>query len=682
MIFGTENIIFILVFIAALSFFAVNVNKLIEYLKLAKPDNRFDSVYQRIIQTLVVAIGQTKILRDKKAGPIHAGIFWGFLILLFSAANSVFTGFGVNHLFNYLGPVFTIITILTDIFCVLIIISVIWALFRRYVQKIKRLQVEHEKIEAAAILMTIFFIVTFLLLENASLIVLNGDADWAFRPVAAIISNFIPYSSAETLHSVSFWVHILFILGFMNYLPFSKHLHVLTSVPNVFLSNIGPVNKLSNINFEDESITQYGVKDVEDFRWKTLLDGYTCTHCGRCTSVCPANLTGKVLDPRGVIVQIRERTMDKMPILNNIKQKGNYSVTNEDQEILDKKFIGDYQSFDALWQCTTCGACMQECPVNIEHVPAIIEMRRSMVLMDAEFPELLMGAFGNIETNATPWAFSPSERADWADGLDINMAADVQEFDILFWVGCAGSFDDRAKQVSVAFSKLMKKAGINFAILGTEEQCNGDVARRGGNEYLADMMIKANIETLTQYKFKQIVATCPHCFNTLKNEYPTFGANYEVIHHTQFIMQLIKEGKLTLKDNKDYLDGLAYHDSCYLGRYNNIYNEPRQTLMTVPGLNIREVERSKDKGLCCGAGGAQMFMEETEGKRVNIERTEELLSTGAKTIAVNCPFCMTMISDGVKAKEAEEVKVKDISEIILESVEGQKKNIDEFKNVA
>ncbi|PKL84675.1 MAG: Fe-S oxidoreductase [Ignavibacteriae bacterium HGW-Ignavibacteriae-1] len=662
--FGLKNIIFIVILIAAFVYFTKNVLTLISYLKLAKPDNRFGNIAERITQTLIVAFAQTKILRDKKAGPIHAGIFWGFLILLFSALNSIFTGFGINQIFNYLGPVYTLITLLTDIFCVAIIFAVIMALYRRYISKVKRLQVEAEKVEAAMILLTIFLIVTFLLIENATLIAMNGDASWAFRPFAAMLAPVFG-SSAYVVHEIAFWGHIILILAFMNYLPFSKHLHVLTSVPNVYFSNLGPTNKLETIDFEDESNEQFGVSDVEDFKWKTLLDGYTCTHCGRCTSVCPANITGKVLDPREVVIQIRERTMDKMPILAKEDQS---QITEAEQAKLDKKFIGEYQNIEALWQCTTCGACMQECPVNIEHVPAIVEMRRSLVMMDAEFPDLLQTTFGNMENNGSPWAFSQAERADWAEGKNIDTAAEKQEFDILFWVGCAGSFDDRAKKVTVAFSELMQKAGVNFAILGTEEQCNGDVARRTGNEYLADMMVKANIETLNQYNFKKIVATCPHCFNTFKNEYPLFGAKYEVIHHTQFIMDLIRDGKLSLKDSATDIESLTYHDSCYMGRYNDVYDEPRNSLLSVPGLNIKETARNKDKGLCCGAGGGQMFLEETEGKRVNIERTEELLETGAKTIAVNCPFCMTMISDGVKAKDAEDVKVKDVSEIILESL--------------
>jgi Fe-S oxidoreductase/nitrate reductase gamma subunit len=665
--FGIKNILFIIVFIAAFLFFAKNVLKLISYLKLAKPDNRFGNIPQRISQTLIIAIGQSKILRDKKAGPIHAGIFWGFLILLFSAVNSIVAGlFGIYDFFSFLGPIYSIITILTDLFCLTIIVAVVWALYRRYIVKVKRLQVEAEKVEAAFILLMILTIVTSLLFENATA-TLMYEAGWSVRPISSLIGTMIPLGAVSVIHNLGFWIHILLIFAFMNYLPFSKHLHVLSSVPNVYLSNIGPVNKLDTINFEDESIEKYGVQDVEDFKWKTLLDGYTCTHCGRCSSVCPANITGKVLDPRQIIIEIRERTMDKMPIL--AKMQNGETVTEDEQKILDKKFIGEYQNIEALWQCTTCGACMQECPVNIEHVPAIVDMRRSLVMMESEFPTLLQNTFGNLETNATPWAFSPAERADWAEGAGIKIAAEEPEFDILFWVGCAGSFDDRAKKVSLAFSKLMQIAGVNFAILGTEEQCNGDVARRTGNEYLADMMVKANIETLNQYKFKKIVATCPHCFNTFKNEYPMFGANYEVIHHSQFIMQLIKEGKLSPSTHNDAINEFTYHDSCYIGRYNNIYDEPRNTLLSVPGLHIKEVNRSKDKGLCCGAGGGQMFLEEDKGKRVNIERTEELLETGAKTIAVNCPFCMTMITDGVKAKEHEDVKVKDISEVILESIQ-------------
>lgn len=667
--FGLKNVIFAVIFIAAFAFLIKNSLRLISYLKVGQPENRTDRISERIKKMFVVAIAQSKILRETSGGLVHVGIFWGFLVLLFSVINSIAAGFGIPHVLNFLGPVFSIITIATDIFCITIVVAVIWALWRRYIQKVERLQVEHEKIEAAFILGMIFTIVTSLTFENASAQAMGTDASNAVRPIASAIAPFISMGFAPLLHEICFWIHIILIFAFMNYLPYSKHLHVMTSVPNVFLSNLGPVNKLEKIDFEQEGVEKFGVLDIEDLKWKNLLDGYTCTHCGRCTSVCPANTTGKILDPRQIIVEIRERTMEKAPIMLKIKENPEYVPNEEEQKILDKKFIGEYESAEALWQCTTCGACMQECPVTIEHVPAIIGMRRSLVMMESEFPAELQPTFANLENNAVPWAFSGSERAEWTEGTGVQKAADKPDFDVLFWVGCAGSFDDRAKKISVAFSKLMQAANINFAILGEEEMCNGDIARRAGHEYLADMLIKSNIETLNRYNVKKIVTICPHCFNTMKNEYPDFGGKFEVIHHTEFLNDLIAKGMLKLKKGAAETLNIAYHDSCYLGRYNEIYDAPRTVLNSIPGVSITEPKRHGDKGFCCGAGGAQMFMEETVGKRVNIERTEELLSTGCKTIALNCPFCMTMVTDGVKAKDLEDVSVKDISEILLDNIE-------------
>lgn len=677
--FGIKNIAFLVIFIIAALFFAKNVSRLISWLKLGKEDNRFDNIGARIKQTLIVAIAQKKILRDKKAGPIHAGIFWGFLILLFSAANSVLTGFGIINIFNYLGPIYSFITILTDVFIALIILAVSGAIYRRYVLKIERLPKDKdEKIEAFAILLTIFFIVTSLLFENAAMIAMGMHPSWAVNPLASSLSTIISPSIAPIIYNVGWWLHIILILAFMNFLPYSKHLHVLTSVLNVFFSNLGPTNKLEDIDFEDETAEKFGVVDIDDLSWKTIMDGYTCTHCGRCTSVCPANQTGKLLDPREIIVQIRNRTEDVAPIM--IKQKEatsagtEYQPTEKEQAILDKKLVGDYVKPEALWQCTTCSACMEECPVNIEHVPAIVGMRRSLVMMEADFPQELGGAFNNIENNAAPWAFPQEERADWAEGMDVQEAANKPEFDILFWVGCSGSFDDRSKKITQSFATLMNTAGINFAILGKEESCTGDPARRGGNEYLADSFVKMNIETMGAYNVKKIVTTCPHCFNTLKNEYPEQGGNYEVIHHSEYLEKLIEDGKLPFNHDIKKELSVVMHDSCYLGRLNSNYDSPRNTIKSIPGLTVLEPERNKDKGFCCGAGGARMFMEETEGKHINIERTEELLSTGAKTIALNCPFCMTMINDGVGSTGAENIQVKDISEILLEHIEANHKD--------
>ncbi len=670
-----QNYVFIVVLVAALALFTRSAVRLISYLRVAKPTNRLDNLGQRILTTLTVGFGQTKILRDPTAGPIHAAIFWGFLVLLFSAAEMVLEGLHDGWSFSVLGPLYMVITALTDVFCILIIVGTIMSIWRRYVSKVARLQVQGEQVEAGLILLTIFCIVSALFVQNGLRSHVTGyDFDWAFRPLSWPAGNVLHAAlgggSVIAFHA-AWWTHAVLILAFLNYLPYSKHLHVLTSIPNVFLGPIRPSNTLEPINFEEEGAEKFGVVDVEDFTWKTLLDGYTCTHCGRCTSVCPANQTGKVLDPRAVIVGIHERTMDKAPLILK-KQKGE-ELTHAEQVVWDKKLIGDYVNPDALWACTTCGACMQECPVNIEHVPAIVGMRRSMVMMESQFNEesaLLPDIYGNLETNAVPWGgFAQSDRANWAEGMGIQTAAEDATMDVLFWVGCAGSYDERAKKITRAFAELMQMAGVNFRILGTEEHCTGDVARRTGNEFLADMLTKTNIESFQRYNVTKIVTTCPHCFNTLRNEYPQYGFTAQVLHHTVFIAELINTGRLKLDRTKADLATITYHDSCYLGRYNNEYEAPRTILDSIPGLEIFEVEKSEDRGLCCGAGGGRMFMEETVGDRVNIVRTQQLLDTNASTIAVNCPFCTTMITDGVKAADkTNAVLVKDVAEVFREHI--------------
>ena len=671
-----ENIVFVIVLATASIVFARRARLLISYLRVGRRDNRMTDIAGRIAQTLVVGFGQSKILRDRVAGPIHAAIFWGFLILLASAAEMILEGLQHGWSLNFLGPIYGALTALTDVFCVFVMAGTVLALWRRYISKIRRLDVSGEKVEAGLILLAIFVIVSALFTQNAARVYATGaDFSNAFRPLSAPVGAALFGSASPEAVNVIFrmawWTHALLILGFLNYLPYSKHLHVLTSIPNVFFSPVGPVNQLDKIDFEAEGVESFGVVDIEDLSWKSLLDGYTCTHCGRCTSVCPANTTGKVLDPRGIIMSIRDRTMDKAPLV--LKKTRGEELTAEEQAVWDRKLIGDYVLPDALWACTTCGACMQECPVNIEHVPAIVGMRRSMVMMESSFNEeaaFLPGVYGNMETNAVPWGgFAQADRANWAEGTGVKTAAEDAEMDVLFWVGCAGSYDERAKKITRAFAELMQIAGVKFRILGTEENCNGDVARRTGNEYLADALTKTNIETFRRYNVKKIVTTCPHCFNTLANDYRSYGYSAEVMHHTQFIRDLIADGRLQLDGATGASsEAIAYHDSCYLGRYNGEYEAPRAAL-TSAGSAPREPERTGDRGFCCGAGGGRMFMEEKVGDRVNIVRTRELLATGAKTIAVNCPFCTTMITDGVKAAErSDDVAVKDVSEIVRERV--------------
>lgn len=669
--FGYKNLAFILIFLASISFLYFNLIRIYHIIKLGKKEERKTTIWQDTIRMLKIAIGQTKIFRDDNAGWLHAAIFWGFLVFLFSAAESVFQGFYPGFSWNFLGYFYSLLSLLTDVIALFIIAAIIYALYRRFIIKVPRLQGDgNEKLDAILVLGFIFVITTSLLIQNASHIVVFGKEEYAIKPVSEFISSIISFGFAPTLYDYSWWVHILAIFVFMNYLPYSKHFHVYTSIPTVYVGSDNIPNKLSKIDFEDESNEKYGATEFTDLSWRTIMDGYSCTHCGRCTSVCPANLTGKVLDPREVIVQTRNRADELGKIL--IRQNGNdplidpAKLTESELSIESKKFIGDYENPEALWQCTTCGACMMECPITIEHVPAIIEMRRGLVMMESEFPNLLQTTFANLENSGNPWGFSPADRANWTEGLNVKTAAEVDDFEYLFWVGCAGSFDEKGIKVSKVLSHLLNEAEIKFAILGTEEQCNGDPARRAGNEYLADMLIKMNVETLTNYKVKKVITTCPHCFNTLKNEYPDFGLNLEVIHHTDFLNDLVNQGKLKLMKNTN--EKVTYHDSCYLGRYNQIYESPRNILQTISNGNFVETQRNKDSGLCCGAGGAQMFLEETQGKRVNIERTEELLSTGSDKIVLNCPFCSIMISDGVKAKDSN-AEVMDIAEIIYQNLD-------------
>ena len=659
-----KNIIFILVFIAVTVFFVYSCGNLIRYMLVAKKkDDRFDKPWQRIKRVITIVFGQSKLLREPLAGGIHFFIFWGFVLFLFVVIETIIQGFFSSFTWEFLGPLYTVITSVSDIFGILVIASVLFALFRRFIIKVPRLQLDvKSEIDAAVVLVLILFIVLSMFGQNAASIALNNFQyhNFELRPVSFALSSFF---SSQDIASFAFelfwWSHILLIFGFLNFLPYSKHLHVLTAAPNVFFANLDDVrNTLKPLDLEDEDVEYFGAADIDQLSWKQILDGYSCTECGRCDAVCPANIVGKSLSPRNILVNIRKRTKDKAPLLAD-------GITEGEQ--FEKTLVHDYIEDKALWQCTTCMACVEECPVMIEHVDSIVDMRRNLVLTESEFPASLNNVFKSLETNFTPWVFNAADRANWAEGLDIKTLAEDNNGEILFWVGCAGSFDDRYKKVSVAFAKLMQKANIDFRILGIEEKCNGDTARRLGNEYLAQMLITENIETLNNYGVKKIVTSCPHCMHSLKNEYKQFGGNFEVMHHTELIEEMISDGKIQLKE-KGSKEKLTYHDSCYLGRYNNIYDSPRKSLNYLDGFDYVEMERNKSKGLCCGAGGGRMFLEDEEGGKINIERTKEALETGADKIASACPFCMTMLTDGVKHFEkSDEVEVKDIAELVLEN---------------
>lgn len=660
-----KNLLFIPVFLAAIGFFFYNLRRILSYVKLGLPENRFDNPGERIKNVLKIGLAQSKILREPVAGFIHVSIFWGFLLFLSAIIEAIIQGFYSGFSLHFLGPLFSLITLTQDFFGLFVILAVLWALYRRFVQKVKRLDIEGHKFDAAFILCMIMGVVISMFGQNAAQIINENMqlGEWEVRPVSLWLAGIFAGegSSAPTYYEIFWWMHILIVFTFLNFLPYSKHFHVVTSLPNVYFKKIGSQKyALKKLNLEDENLTQYGAADIEHLNWKQLLDGFSCTECGRCTAACPAATTGKQLSPREIIVNIRKRTEDKAPLM--------IAKTSEDNEEMQKTLVHNYIKDEELWACTTCMACVYECPVTIEHVDSIVDMRRNLVLNESNFPNELNVVFKNLETNGTPWAFNAQDRANWAEGLNIKTMAEDANTEYLFWVGCSGSFDARYQKVSKAFAALMQKANVDFRILGVEEQCNGDTARRLGNEYLAQMMMQANVETLNGYGVKKIVTGCPHCFNSLKNEYPQFGGNFEVLHHTELISQLLNEGKLKLKDESAKTK-ITYHDSCYLGRYNGVYDSPRDPLKKINGAELIEMERIKDKGFCCGAGGGRMFLEEVEGTRINVNRAEEAVKTNADTVASACPFCMTMMTDGIKTLEkAEQVQVKDIAEIVLENI--------------
>ena len=507
-------------------------------------------------------------------------------------------------------------------------------------------------------------------------------------PVSAWLAGLIGNKSPESMHTlyeVCWWTHILSIFVFANVLPYSKHFHVFMSVPNVFLSRLEPLGKLTNMDNvtrevrlmmnpdtafaaapSDAPVERFGVKDAEDVVWKTYFDSLSCTECGRCTSVCPANITGKKLSPRKVMMDLRARMKEKGPLMT--RNGKDYSD--------NKSLLRDYITEEELWACTTCNACATECPININHPSLIVDMRRYLVMEEASAPGELKAVFSNIENNGAPWQYSAEDRMLWAKDLNFSVplmsdyAARGATPEYLFWVGCAGAFDDRYKKVVRAFAKILNHLKINYAVLGSEETCTGDPARRAGNEMLFQMQALQLIEVLKSYGVKKIITTCPHCFNIFKNEYPDLGGNYEVINYLQFLNMYAAEGKLSI--NAGSLKGkkVTYHDPCYLGRANEIYDEPRALLTRLTG-GFTEMERHGSFALCCGAGGAQMFKEAEKGdKEVFIERTEEALRTGAEVIASACPFCMTMLTDGLKYKNREDdVRNLDMAELIAQSLE-------------
>ena len=682
-----QSAVFLFILVIAAGFFALNVQRLVSYLNLGSAEDRTDHPLTRIRNVLAIGIAQKKIFRDPVAGPMHALIFWGFMVLTAGTVEILVSG--VFPLFSYAkilpSPIYAAYSASQDVFAVLVIVAVAFAMYRRLVVHPKRLEGDDlEHTDALIILSMIGGLMITLLLANAFLLAAIpqafGPEKVISRPLGLAISHSMHPRAAFTRFQMFWWMHALLILAFLNYLPYSKHLHVATSLINVYFSNTSGPGTQGAMRYMDleADVEQFGASDIEHLSWKNLLDGYSCTECGRCTAACPANITGKPLSPRKIVINTRQRLMEKAPVVLGDRMdfmrsallhgEGDDAGARTVEEVMEHRLLDTYITEEELWACTSCRACVTECPVSIDQLDVINALRRNLVLTESRFPEELQPVFESLERNGSPWAFNPGDRAEWAQGMNIATMAELHERGeqpaVLFWVGCMGSFDDRAKKITVAFAKILQSCGISFAILGQEEHCHGDPARRMGNEYLYQTLAKDTIATLDRYDVTTIVTHCPHCFHQMGNEFPQLGGNYEVIHHSTYIERLLQEGRVPLKTAEGQKLTVAYHDSCYLGRYNDVYDAPRESMRrALPVITLVEAPRTRDRGLCCGAGGGRMFMEERTGKRINMERTEELLATGADAIAVACPFCMTMMTDGVKASGSE-VPVFDISEIV------------------
>jgi Fe-S oxidoreductase len=680
-----SGIVFIVVLVIALAIFAYALSRRVQYVLIGRPEPRFDRPLTRTAGFVTLVFGQKKLFKER-VGIIHFFIFWGFIIIAFGTLQIIAEGFHLGFKFPW-AESFAFLFI-KDLLSLIVLVGLLVLAYIRYVYRKSRLE---PSAEAAIILGLIFFLILSEFFYSGFTYALGSSPAQEGAFVAMWIAGWAQTFHVDTINLVRdilWWIHVLLLLAFLVYIPISKHMHLIMCPVNEWLRNLKPRGaQIVALDLENEDIEEFGVSKVQGFTQKQLLDVYACAECGRCQQHCPATQSGKVLDPKLLMTRLkdhldetgaamREAAKAGAPAAAASGAKGGKAAT---AEVAQKALIGDVFSEDFIWACTTCYSCQEQCPVQNEHINKIIDMRRNLVLDLGEFPQEAQLACRNIEKNSNPWGVGNQNRANWTKDLDVPVAGKDELGEYLYWVGCAGSFDDRNQKVSKAIVRLLREAGVSFSILGKDEKCCGDPARRIGNEYLFQSLAQENIETLNALGVTKIIAQCPHCLNTLKNEYPAFGGNFEVIHHTQLLADLLKQGRLKLVDGAAAAGAtgvaagaaagavrVAYHDSCYLGRYQQEYEAPRQVLGALAGVTVLEADRNKSKSVCCGAGGGRMWMEEEPEHRVNEMRVGQLLEKQPQVIGVNCPYCLTMMEDGIGSKgQGETVKALDLAEILV-----------------
>lgn len=647
--------IFAIIFVAVVLLFCWSCFNRFRLLTLGKSEDRFSHAGRRFLNMFLFAFGQKRVI-SRPFGVNHFFLFWAFIILLIANAEFCLHGLFPDAISLSLlpGRLYCTLAFIFDIASLVALVCVCIACVRRivfppdYIDALSR--------DAFIILGLVAALMICFFGLHGSEIARGTEGAAKYMPVSSLAAfAFFPGMPEDSLimsADIFWWAHALILLGFLSYLPYSKHMHILTAIPNCFFRSLEKVATQPREEFKKGNT--FGVEQVDQFRWKDLFDSYSCTECGRCQDVCPADSTGKPLNPRLLIHDLKVNLLANGPLMIKGK-KPVLPLISGDQE--------GSVSEDAIWSCTTCGACMEVCPVFIEHVPKIVGMRRHLVEMEAKFPEELLNLFENIEQRSNPWGIAPSERVKWCAEIDAR-PFEAGKTEYLYFVGCSGSFDSRGRLVSLAVARILDAAGISWGILGKDERCCGDSVRRLGNEFIFDRIARENIRMFQERDVRKIIVNCPHGYSTLKNDYAQYGAELEVIHCAELINRLIKEGRLKL-NRTNGLGSVVYHDPCYLGRYNGIYEAPREVISSVTGKRPAEMEHHHENSFCCGAGGGRMWMEENIGERINIARVREAMEKTPNIIGVCCPYCMTMFEDGLKDEKADhKVKVMDLAEIV------------------